>query len=62
MAYDEAKGLWVGPFKRLVDLARFFLGPYEAAARPRPVVIGVPTTKGRTVRATPVDLREKKSD
>ena len=56
MAYDDARGVWVGPFKRLSDLARFFLkasGGEPARSHP---VIGVPTTKGRVFWSMHVDL------
>jgi hypothetical protein len=62
LAYDEARAAWVGPYKRLADLARFFLGPDEAeAARPPPVVMGVRTSKGRAPKPTSIDLRPKKT-
>ena len=61
MAFDEPRGVWVGPFKRIGDLARFFLGPEEPQApRPPPVVVGVPTKKGRTFWSQRVDLVPKK--
>ena len=62
-AYDEARGVWVGPYKRLADLARFFLGP-DQPERPRqpPVVVGIPTTKGRAFWSMRVDLVPKKKE
>jgi hypothetical protein len=59
MAFDDARAVWVGPYKRLIDLARFFLPDDPGEPRPQPVVVGIPTTKGRTFWSMRVDLVKK---
>jgi hypothetical protein len=47
LAYDEATGRWVGPFKRLRDVSRFFLRPTcPHAPVPAEQYAGTPVTKG----------------
>ncbi|MBM3598073.1 MAG: hypothetical protein FJX35_07650 [Alphaproteobacteria bacterium] len=47
-AYDEGAGRWIGPFKRLRDVARFFLRPSSHPLPPArvPYFAGTLTTKG----------------
>lgn len=56
MAFDDGRGVWVGPFKRLSDAARFFRPPAAAPADLARPVIGIPTTKGLAFWSMHVDL------
>jgi hypothetical protein len=59
LAFDESHAAWVGPFKRLSDLARVFTEPAGGRAAEARPVIAIPTTKGRVFWSMHVELTKK---